>query len=172
MGTVAPPSAPSQEWPIDAVRSSCATCGTPFSKAFDYHAVLALREGALTRLDHCIPCWTRGVDAGISHWQGRHPAPPDAPSWIAPQNALEALHALGRHPEGGRARILLALLLVRRKVLHLERIEPTGPDMEKIVLRGRSGEPIEVVGPRLSEETLSQAKQELTGLLFSQESGD
>ncbi len=167
MGTVTPAAAQAREWPIESVRPSCAACGVAFPKAFDYHAVLSLRAGVLVRVDHCIPCWKLGVDPGISHWQGRHPAPPDAPSWIAPQNALEALRALGGHREGGRARILLALLLVRRKVLRLERIEPAGPGQEKIVLQGRVGKPIEVVGPRLSEETLAQAKDELTGLLFA-----
>lgn len=162
---------PGGSWDLDALQVACAGCRAPFPRAFDYHSALVLRDGRLAREDYCIPCWSASPVQALSHWGGRCPAPPEMPSWITPQRALEVLSALERNPDAAHARGLLALLLVRRKVLRLEAIEPgPTPSEERLrLLHPRTGERVQVVSPRLQRETLGDAKEQLTALLFQEQ---
>jgi hypothetical protein len=120
-------------------------------------------DGTLERLDFSIGAWEGGArPAGrlFGSWRGVMPAADAAPKLrLDDGELLELFEQLGETSEARAAglRYVLALLLVRRRVLRYE-----GAANGRILVRHPDArERVEVIDPGLDEEQLSAVAEQL-----------
>lgn len=109
------------EWKIDKRSPSCFKCQKVFEPQEDlYSAVYDEKEG-LKRKDFCAPCWEEGVPAPFSFWKakGREEERKASVNLRSLRDVLLRLSGK-RGGEKGRIAYLLALVLLRKKILSIE----------------------------------------------------
>ena len=98
---------------------TCATTGRAFAPGEVFYSTLVRRRGAVERLDVAAEAWQGPPEESLAWWRSRYPqAGVVGPTLAPPDVLLDALESL---EEGGDAplRYLLALQLVRRRVLRI-----------------------------------------------------
>jgi hypothetical protein len=114
----------------------CATTGRTFTAGDVICSALVRRSGTIERVDVAADAWTDPPDGAVAWWRCRYPAPQDAAREPAPAEALlDALEALEDSADEP-LRYLLALQLVRRRVLRLAEGRD-GDDPQVLVLSCR-----------------------------------
>jgi hypothetical protein len=103
----------------------CSRTGRGFASGEPFVSALVRGAGGLARLDVAAEAW-EGPPAGtIAWWRSRYPTPGQTGPVLAPVDVLlDAFEALEEDPAAEPLRYLLALQLVRRKVLRI--LEPAG----------------------------------------------
>ena len=98
---------------------TCATTGRPFAPGEAFYSALVRRSGAVERLDVAVEAWQGPPEESIAWWRSRYPeAGAAAPSLAPPDVLLDALESLEEGSDDP-LRYLLALQLVRRRVLRI-----------------------------------------------------
>jgi len=137
----------SGDWRIGRQRGQCAACARAFEAGEGHYSSLSAGAEGFARADHCSSCFDTSKAASAPvWWRTRHQE--QARRLKLDLESLEALFfALEPRvePEWVELRALLALLLVRKRRLKLERIARQG-EQEWLVLRR----------PRRSEELLAR----------------
>lgn len=137
----------SGDWRIGRQRGQCAACERAFEPGQGHYSSLSAGTDGFARADHCTSCFEAGSGASAPvWWRTRHQE--QARRLKLDLESLEALFfALEPRvePEWVELRALLALLLLRKRRLKLERIARQG-EQEWLVLRR----------PRRSEELLAR----------------
>ncbi|HFB98783.1 MAG TPA: hypothetical protein ENJ62_06555, partial [Bryobacterales bacterium] len=97
----------------------CAKTGEPLKPGDVYYSMLLWEDGRLVRKDIRADAWEEPAEACIGWWQCEVPRPPAKSRGWAPDEVL--LRVLAEmdddHDEQAVLRFVLALLLVRRRVL-------------------------------------------------------
>jgi len=103
----------------------CTCTGRGFAAGEPFVSALVRGAGGLVRIDVAAEAW-EGPPAGtLAWWRSRYPTPGETGPVLAPVDVLlDALEALEEDPTAEPLRYLLALQLVRRKVLRI--LEPAG----------------------------------------------
>jgi len=156
-----------EDWKIASGRKECHGCGRQFAEGEGLYSVLYETEDELKRADFCTECW-RGSDEGaFSFWRTRVPVK-NEPNSLPPGEALlELFRRLGEssYPRKEQFRYVLALLLLRKRLLKLIRTERKD-DQEVFVLEDRkTGEDVPVTVPRLTDTEVKVVSEELGKLL-------
>ena len=152
-------------------RRVCAVSGRIFGEGDQYFSAIRESDAGFVRTDYAPEVWETLDKSGfMSYWHGKVPTENDRR-----KNRLlidtEACYQffLGILPESGESRAvfryLLALILVRKRVLRLDEIEKS-PDGEALILydlRAKSEYRVPVHSG--SEAELSAAQEELNQLL-------
>jgi len=103
----------------------CSRTGRGFTAGEPFVSALVRGAGGLTRLDVAPEVWEQPPPGTIAWWRSRYPAPGETGPVLAPVDVLlDAFEALEEDPAAEPLRYLLALQLVRRKVLRI--LEPSG----------------------------------------------
>ncbi len=151
----------------------CSRTGRVLAPGETYYSAVVPRGEELVRLDYAAEAWEGPPPEAIGWWKGRVPTPQEAKAQMASDEALlEWLEQLGSQPQQADLRYVLALLLVRRRVLKLEEPDADAAGPEKTLLLFVPGDPqrkfqVDVVWP--SAERMQQIEQQLRQLLFPQE---
>jgi hypothetical protein len=97
----------------------CATTGRPFAAGEVFYSTLVRGRGVVERLDVAAEAWQGPPEQTIAWWRSRYPEAGAAGPTLAPPEVL--LDALESMEEGGDdpLRYLLALQLVRRRLLRI-----------------------------------------------------
>jgi hypothetical protein len=135
----------SGDWRIGRQRGQCAACARTFEAGEGHYSSLSAGADGFARADHCTGCFDTSSAATAPVWWRTHHQE-QARRLKLDLESLEALFfALEPRvePEWIELRALLALLLLRKRRLKLERIARQG-EQEWLVLRR----------PRRSEELL------------------
>lgn len=110
---------------IERSRSTCAVTGRPFVAGETVYSALVRDAGQIRRQDVGADAWTGPPAATLAWWRAAH-APGPARTEVAPVDVLlDLLEGLEGRDDDAALRYLLALELVRRRVLRL--VEPGGP---------------------------------------------
>lgn len=169
--------ASSSSYPISHSTGRCAATGDAFSEGQPIVAALVQRDGQFVRLDYTSAAWRSGVRpaALFASWATAHRiAEPARRLALSDDEAEELFESLSQEADSGRAafRALLALYLVRRKVLVYE---GTVGGLMRLRRRTRASEPaaplVTVPEVSLNDAQASQAMDQLRELIPDQEPG-
>jgi hypothetical protein len=142
-----------------------------------FHSVLLEDKGRIRRLDYSQDGWSgppsqqedEGIDV-IGHWKSRLPMPNDNKVKLAPNDVLLNLFdQLSDLPDKREMRYVLVLLLIRRRILRLEK-EETDPETGQKTMtvycpKRETTYHIPVANP--NDEQTEQMQQTLTALLYA-----
>lgn len=151
----------------------CAATDRPLEPGEVCYSVLEVQGADVVRKDFAASAWTGPPDAAFGWWKSRVPEPNAKKIKLAPNEVLlELFDELAERPESEDMRYVLALLLVRRRVLRLDGPSAEEPlstsDVQTMTvycpLRDSSYE-VTIVMP--SDERIDEIQQQLGELLVS-----
>ncbi len=148
---------------------ACASTGRPFAPGETFYSALVRGGSGLERIDCCVDAWTGPPDRALGWWRSTYPSADSAGPSIAPVDVLlDVLEELDGRPADAALRYLLALQLVRRRVLRIvdapADAEPT-PDLV-VACRKRDRE-YRIAVPDTAEAASPEVAQRLTALVWS-----
>lgn len=156
------------QYQIQATSRRCARTGRELQPGERIFSVLYEREGQWVREDVASDSWTGPPPEAFSFWQTRVPSPKERRRLLVDDDMLRELFERlekATEPRQVQFRYLLALWLLRRKVLRFEAVQRSG-EREWLVLRdARSGREVFVLDPQLNESELEDAQGQLQNLL-------
>ncbi|MFM7244935.1 MAG: hypothetical protein ACKO40_12300 [Planctomycetaceae bacterium] len=118
-------------------QTQCAATGRAFAAGDLVCSALVRRNGTIERVDVAADAWSGAPADVIAWWRCRHPAAQGAGREPTPADALlDALEALEESPDEP-LRYLLALQLVRRRVLRMPDARENHDDPDVLVLACR-----------------------------------
>jgi hypothetical protein len=148
---------------------TCALTGRPFAAGEAFYSALVRGKGALDRLDIAAEAWGGPPDQTLAWWKSAYPTAEAAGPALAPVDVLlDVLEELDGRPDDEPLRYLLALQLVRRRVLKVVEdpaARPAGDDLT-LACRKRDREyHVRAVPPQ--EVAAAGVEERLTALLWS-----
>jgi hypothetical protein len=152
----------------------CASTDRPLEHGETCFSVLESQGAEIVRKDFCAEAWDGPPDNAIGWWKSRIPEPTAKKIKLAPNEVLlELFDQLGEQPDRSDMRYVLALLLMRRRVLRMEAPseltqQSAGHDVETIVVycpRREATYELPVVTP--DEQRIDVIQQQLSELLIA-----
>lgn len=115
---------------------ACARTGRAFTARERFHSALVRGAGGLERVDICDEAWEGPPPETIAWWRSTFPtAEQSGPSLAPPDVLLDAFESLEESRDEESLRYLLALQLVRRRVLRI--VSEAGTPGDELVLACR-----------------------------------
>ena len=150
-------------------RGACAVSGRPFVPGELFYSALVRAGGDLDRLDVAAEAWTGPPDAALAWWRSAYPAADAAGQELAPVDVLlDVLEELEGRPDDAALRYLLALQLVRRRVLRIvERPADAAPVEDLLVACRKRDREYVVPVPAPAEASCPAVADRLTALIWS-----
>lgn len=119
----------------------CSRTGRGFTAGEAFVSVLVRGEGGLTRVDVAPEAWDGPPAGTIAWWRSRYPTSGETGPTLAPVDVLlDALESLEGDASGEPLRYLLALQLVRRRVLRIIETQADAGDDAAMTLACRRRE--------------------------------
>ena len=163
------------DWNIAKSRRVC-TCGRELAENEVYYAALYEQGEEFSRRDYCETCWdkARAESGFFSFWKTAVPPKEQKRRLFAGDEVLLDFFLRLENAQEEQHRhflYLLALILMRKKLLKFEDIERTD-DQEFLCLRlPREDRVFRVPNPKLSEEQIEALKGKLSEVLDFQVQG-
>jgi hypothetical protein len=144
---------------------ACAHTGRAFVAGEIFYSALVRAPGGLERIDCCAEAWQGPPHHSLAWWRSLHPATDAGGSTLAPPDVLlDVLEQLDGRPEDAALRYLLALQLVRRRVLRI--VDRPAGDELLLACRKRDTEyRVPVVPP--GQAAAAGIEERLSALLWS-----
>jgi hypothetical protein len=147
----------------------CAASGRELAEGEEFYSAIVAEGADVRRLDYAVEGWQGPPQGAMAWWKSRMPTREARKSQLAPSEALLELFAnLEEVADKQDMRYVMALLLVRRRILRLEDTETDPQDREVLVLycpRDESTHRVTSVVP--DESRANEIQNELAGLLFA-----
>ena len=147
----------------------CHACGQQFQVDQDFTATIRETDDGFQRQDFCEDCWTQDARADkpevIGVWRSRIPKPKEKRKLFVGDDVLMNFFqrlAGADEPAGISFRYVLALILMRKKLLIYDRMDTDqlGREVWQMHLRG-SDEVHRVIDPKMDEDQILQVSQDL-----------
>lgn len=155
------------DYEIQRCSRHCHATGRDLLPGETYYSVLQAEGAETKRYDFSVEAWQGPPAEAIGWWKSRIPDPQAERKHWAPNDVmLQLFDQLAQQPQQQDLRYVLALLLVRRRVMRLEQNEANLPGSSTMVLycpRRDATYEIPVVVPEPSR--IEQIQQELGRLL-------
>jgi hypothetical protein len=169
-------------YPVARPTGRCAASGQAFGEGDPFIAVLVEREGqpGLERLDYSIEAWENGVRPEpplrvFGFWKATYSQQEVSKKQplLGDAELLDLFEDLSQasEPKQVTFRFILALLLIRRRVL---RVVGTKPGLMMVVPRGAGEagrEPIAVTDPGLDDQAIADAIEQLGQVVATEPQG-
>ncbi len=165
-----------REYDISKSDYLCCSCRKRLVQGMELVATVREVAEELRREDFCTDCWTarphQDADALVGLWRVRVPPPMEKKKLLIDDELL--LELFERLEQADTAvkrdlRFVLALILMRKKLLIYDRAEPGDSGQETWVLHRRGSEhPLKVVNPRLDEARITELNTQLGQILEGQ----
>ncbi len=168
-------------YPVSRSSGTCAATGAPFAPGERYVAVLVESEGGtggvLDRRDYSQAAWDAGSRPGgtakvFAVWRATYQEhQPAKQPLLGDDELLDLFEQLGEadQPKQIAFRYVLALLLVRRRLLRVEGSRPHGADAPGALLvlpKGQTeGQPMAVIDPGLDDAAAADVIEQLGQVL-------
>jgi len=113
----------------------CSTTGREFAPGEEFYSVLVAEGADLRRCDFAKEVWQGPPSGAVGWWKSQVPDRQAARKRWAPNDVLlQFFDELADQPDKQDMRYVLALLLVRRRVMRLEEEQHDAPSGEVLVL--------------------------------------
>ncbi len=154
-------------WKIQKNIGSCFVCKRVFSDGESHYSLLQIGIDSLSREDRCLECWKNNsapVDAIF--WRTKHFLSPQQKRAIDFDGLRELFLQLCEKREPAREALhyLVALLLVRKKILKIREWKRDSKQESLLLGFPRSQESFEIPVPDLPAEKLQALRDELKSL--------
>jgi len=157
------------DYEIQRCTRRCAATERELAAGEEFFSVLIAEGAELRRLDYCADAWQGPPEKAAGWWRSRMPSPTAKKMHWAPNDVmLHFFEELEEQPEKADMRFVLALLLVRRRVLREEDREQDDRGRPVLVLycpRREATYRVSEVAP--SAGRIEQIQEELATLLFA-----
>lgn len=154
------------EWKIEKAAKTCQTCARHFTPGEGFFSALYLEGEVFQRRNFCLSCWGAAAEA-YSFWRTRTPEPrerkrEDRAALVA---FFDRLMDSPREGTEGKVAFVLALLLLRKRVLRLKhRVVREGARETLLLERCSDGRSYAVEDPGLTESDLAQIGADMSKL--------
>jgi hypothetical protein len=157
------------DYEVQRCTRHCATSGRELREGEEFFSALVSEAGAVRRIDVAAEHW-RGPPAGaLGSWKSRMPDRGAQRARLAPSEVLLQLFAeLEGDAANADMRYVLALLLVRRRIMRIEEAERSHQGSKELQLycpRDESRHFVAQADP--PPERIAEIQQQLSGLLFA-----
>ena len=154
---------------IHRPHGACATTGRSFAPGEHFYSALVRGPAGLERLDCCTAAWAGPPAGTLAWWRSAFPAPGSTGPTLAPVDVLlDVFEELDGRPADAALRYLLALQLVRRRVLRI--VEPpvdAEPAAELVLACRKRDREYRVPVPAPAEAASPEVADRLTALVWS-----
>lgn len=157
------------DYEVQRCTRRCAVSGRELAPGETFFSTLTAEGAEVVRHDYAVEAW-QGPPEGVLGWWKSHMPERDARKlhWAPNDVMLELLESLTTQEEKQDMRYVLALLLIRRRVVRLEETRRDDQNREVSVLYcPRRDATYEVVTIVPSVERTREIQQELSRLLFA-----
>lgn len=155
------------EWNIEKGRKACAKCEAPFRSEEIYMSALFEAGETFERKNFCANCWAAGIDHVFSYWKTQIAKKEEKRD--DRQTLTDLWENLGGATdlEGQRLKMafLIAMSLVRKRVLKMEAPIFQGEREFLVLTRSADGRQFTLPHPNITEEELEPLHAELSRLL-------
>ncbi len=155
------------DYEVQRCSRHCAKSGRELAPGESYYSVLVAEGAELQRYDYSADAWQGPPEEAVGWWKARIPDRDASRMHWAPNDVmLQFFDELAGQPEKQDMRYVLALLLVRRRVMRLEESDTDQQGREVLVLycpRRDATYQVSAVSPEPSR--IDEIQQELVRLL-------
>jgi hypothetical protein len=150
-------------------RHACATTGRDFAAGETFYSALVRGADGLERIDCCAEAWAGPPPGALCWWRSTYAAQESAGPSLAPVEVLlDVLEELDGRPDEAALRYLLALQLVRRRVLRIvDAPADTGPAADLVLACRKRDREYRVPVPPTAEAASPAVAERLTALVWS-----
>ncbi|HEY2839462.1 MAG TPA: hypothetical protein VGJ26_09945 [Pirellulales bacterium] len=155
------------DYDVQRCTRHCAATGRELREGEECYSALMAEGAELRRLDYSVEAWQGPPEGALGWWKSRVPTREVKKNRLAPNEVLlECFVALEGVADKQDMRLVLALLLVRRRVLKLEQRETDEQGRELLVLFNAKDETTHrVTGVMPSPERANEIQNEISQLL-------
>lgn len=157
------------DYEVERCTRHCAASGRELHEGEEFFSVLVNEKRDVRRHDYATEAWTGPSDDAVAWWKSRMPTREAKKGQLAPNDVLlQLFNELEQAPEKADMRYVLALLLVRRRVLREEDAERDESSNEFLVLYSPREESTYRVAVREpGGDRVEQIQAELARLLYA-----
>lgn len=154
---------------IHRPRAACSLSGRPFVAGAPIYSALVRGPAGLERVDVAADAWSGPPERTLAWWRSAFPAAPTGGAVLAPPDVLlDVFEELEGRAEDEPLRFLLALQLVRRRILRIVDDVPGDRKADEMLLACRKRDREYLVRAVAAEETAAAGLEErLSALLWS-----
>jgi len=156
------------DFDVERCTRHCAATGRPLAEGEEFYSVLVPDGFKIRRQDYSLEAWQGAPDGAVGCWKSKMPVGEHKQAKLAPSDILlklfRELEAVNNLRD---MRYVLALLMIRRRILRLEDTIPAEGGGELMVLycsRDESNHHVSIVVP--SDARVEEIQHELAKLLF------
>jgi len=160
------------DYEVQRCTRRCATTGREFAEGETFYSVLRAEGAEVNRYDYSADAWEGPPEEGlIGWWKSTMPTRESKRARLAPNEVLlHFFHEIRQRPDEQDTLFVLALLLIRRRVMRLEESDRAeeGEGGESMALYcPRDETTYQVHSAHLSEQRIDEIQNRLAGLLFA-----
>ena len=148
----------------------CAKTDRELAPGEIFFSTLVAEGSEVVRYDYSADAWDGAPEKTLGWWKSQFPDPKSRKLHWAPNDVM--LHyfiEIDQQPEKEDVRDILALLMIRRRILRLEETERDEQGREIMILYcPRDENEYSVIAAMPSEERAKEIQEELANLLFAQ----
>lgn len=157
------------DWEIAKSQLKCQQCERPFAEQEEFFSALYEEDNRFVRKDYCTACWEK-IDSATAYsfWKTRCiPKPEKVKKFVDDSVILDFFIRLQESAEPAKKnfRYVLALLLMRKKLLKLKDIKKGEGGEALILYYPDEDRYFEVYNPQLTEEQITQVTEEVGQIL-------
>lgn len=150
---------------IHKPQAVCSRSGRGLVPGETFYSAVVRTGGVLERIDVAAECWSGPPEGALAWWRSAYPQAAVSGPELAPVDVLlDVLDELAGRPDDEPLRYLLALQLLRRRVLRL--LDDSAPDELRLACRKRECE-YRVRSVPAERAATPDVESRLTALLWS-----
>ncbi|UCD27380.1 MAG: hypothetical protein JSV03_09635 [Planctomycetota bacterium] len=156
------------EWEFAKTTGKCAKTGRPLAEGEAYYAVLIENPDTFERRDYSFDAWDGPPEGSFCYWRGKIPIREKNKTMAVDFEVLTHLFLRLEDADSEpkqRFRFMLALLLMRKRLLKLEQTLQQDEHEYWILRLVKDQSQHKVLNPQLTGEQVDQLSQQLTTIL-------
>ena len=157
-----------EQWEVQRSNGQCEGTGKKLEPGEEYYAALVDNVSSFERYDYCLEYWQEQQPKVFSYWKTRMPLPNQKKKMFVDDSVLINLFERlddQKEPLKINFRFVLALILMRKKILKYEDSKKEGETEIWEMRFVRDTKIHEVTNPNLDEEKIQEVSQELSTIL-------